>query len=122
MNQKQPSSETWMKPRKLLRPAALTLALVLALCSMLTLTRCSIRHPPRFWFGPSLAEMDRRAQPHFERAKQTIPAIAENLSSLPSLSKRRCSPRPLLQGLSGRGLKGRFAAIARLHRRDFASF
>ena len=87
MNPKQPSSGDRMKPRKLLRPAALTLALVLALCSMLTLTRCSIRHPPGFWFGPSLAELDRRAQPHFERAKQTIPAIAENLSSLSSLSK-----------------------------------
>ena len=33
-----------------------------------------------------MAELDRQAQPHFDQAKKSIPAIAENLSSVSSIS------------------------------------
>ena len=58
-----------------------------ALGSMLNFTRCSIRCPPLFRMGPSPAELDRRAQHHFDGAKATIPKIAEKLSTLESLSR-----------------------------------
>ena len=87
MNQKQPSSGNRMKPRKLLKFVIPTAGLILAFGSMLSLKTCSIRYPPGFRGGSSLSELDRRAQPHFDQAKQSIPAIAENLSSMSSVSR-----------------------------------
>ena len=78
MNQKQPSSGNRMKPRTLLKFVIPTAGLILAFGSMLSLTTCSIRHPPGFRARPSLSELDKLAQPHFDQAKQSIPAIAEN--------------------------------------------
>ena len=87
MNQKQPSSGNRMKPRTLLKFVIPTAGLILAFGSMLSLTTCAIRHPPGFRARPSLSELDKRAQPHFDQAKQSIPAIAENLSSMSSVSR-----------------------------------
>ena len=102
------SSGNRMNSRKLWKIAVPALALVLAFCSMLNLTRCSIRWPPLLRQGPPLAELDRRAQPHFDAAKATIPKIAEKLSTLKSLS-RMCwymaTNKSALQNFLARELK-----------------
>ena len=86
MNQKQPSSGNRTKPRTLLKFVIPTAGLILAFCSMLSLTTCSSRYPSLFPWKTSMAELDRQAQPHFDQAKKSIPAIAENLSSVSSIS------------------------------------
>ena len=86
MNQKQPSSGNRTKSRTLLKFVIPTAGLILAFCSMLSLTTCSSRYPALFPWKTSMAELDRQAQPHFDQAKRSIPAIAENLSSMSSIS------------------------------------
>ena len=87
MNPKQPSSGNRMKPHTLLKFVIPTACLTLAFGGMLSLKTCSIRYPPGFRGGSPLSELDRQAQPHFNQAKRRIPTIAENLSSMSSVSR-----------------------------------
>ena len=87
MNPQQPSSGNWMKPRKLLKLVIPTAGLILAFCSMLSLNTCSARYPSLFPWKNSIAELDRKAQPHFDQAKEQIPTIAQNLSSISSVTR-----------------------------------
>jgi len=84
--QNQPSSGTRMKPRKLLKFIIPAAGVMLAFCSMLSLIKCSARYPSLFPWKTSIAELDRKAQPHFDLAKRNIPEIARNLSSLSSIA------------------------------------
>ena len=56
MNPQQPSSETWMKPRKLLRPAALALALKIA--KFFPFVRMRLNQPSEFFPRFSAASED----------------------------------------------------------------
>ena len=87
MNQKQPSSGDRTKPRTLLKFVIPTAGLILAFCSMLSFTTCSARHPSLFPWKPSIAELDRKAQPHFDQAKKQIPEIARKLSTVSSITR-----------------------------------
>ena len=87
MNQKQPSSGDRTKPRTLLKFVIPTAGLILAFCSMLSFTTCSARHPSLFPWKPSIAELDRKAKPHFDQAKKEIPQIARNLSTVSSVTR-----------------------------------
>ena len=86
MNTKQPSSGPRMKPRRLLKLVIPTVGVILAFCSMLSLTRCSAKHPSLFPWR-SIAELDRQAKPHFDQAKKNIPGIARKLSTVSSISR-----------------------------------
>lgn len=84
--QKQPSSGPRMKPRRLLKLFIPTAGVLLAFISLLTLNQCSARVPSLFPWR-SLAELDRKAQPHFDLAKQNIPAVARKLSTVSSITR-----------------------------------
>ena len=87
MNQKQPSSGDRTKPRTLLKFVIPTAGLILAFCSMLSFTTCSAKYPSLFPWKPSIAELDRKAKPHFDQAKKEIPQIARNLSTVSSVTR-----------------------------------
>ena len=87
MNQKQPSSGDRTKPRALLKFVIPTAGLILAFCSMLSFTTCSAKYPSLFPWKPSIAELDRKAKPHFDQAKKQIPEIARKLSTVSSVTR-----------------------------------
>ena len=84
--QKRSSSGARMKPPRLLKLVIPTAGVLLAFISLFTLNQCSTRGPSLF-SRRSISELDRKAQPHFDLAKQNIPKVARKLSTVSAISR-----------------------------------
>ena len=84
--QKRASSGLRTKPSRLLKLVIPTTGVLLAFISLFTLNQCSARGPSLF-SRRSISELDRKAQPHFDLAKQNIPKVARKLSTVSAITR-----------------------------------